>query len=259
MSSPAAPCGASSNTAPPPAATALPEGEEFVLGGKGARHRFAVHRAVRQRSRGGEAQRTGLARLLNQPAHDRDVLRCGGLVARAALSHRVGAHRAVRDLAAVVDGQFTPADHVEVFRVGFPAPGDALRQRGTGDVLDALHQGDQPVLGTGPDWCESDPAVAGYHRCHTVIRRRFQNVVPADLAVVVSVDIDETGSDDHACRLDRLGRGPFQRSVTGAAPAHFHDHAAGDADVADEALGAGAVDDGAAENLQIEHQVSRGL
>ena len=86
------------------------------------------------------------------------VIRGGGqLVAGAALAHRVGADGAVGHLAADVDREVLLADRVEVLGVGLPPPGDALGQRGTRDVLDTLHQPDQPVLAAGRTGAKPTP------------------------------------------------------------------------------------------------------
>lgn len=63
----------------------------------------------------------------------------------------------------------------------------------------------------------------------------FQRVVPADLAVVVGVDVDETGGDDAPRRVD-LVRCVGLQAVTGpvstVAAAYLDDAAVLDADVA---------------------------
>ncbi len=98
------------------------ESEQFVLCGEGSGNRFAVHGAVAERARRREAERAGLDGLLHEPGHRRDVLGRGGLVAGAALAHRIGANRAVGDLAAHVDGEFLLSDDVEVLGVASPSP-----------------------------------------------------------------------------------------------------------------------------------------
>ncbi len=195
----------------PPAGCHGPaEAEQLVLGGERSGNRLAVDGSVAERARRREAQRTGLDGLLHEPGHRGDVLGCGGLVAGAALAHRVCAHRAVGDLAADVDREVLLLDHVEVLRVALPAPRDALGERGAGNVLDTLHQADQPVLFPRPHRREADAAVACDDRGHAVPARRLQQAVPADLAVVVGVDVDESGRDDLPRRVDRLGGLAFQ-------------------------------------------------
>ena len=126
MSSPATPCGASSKTARPPAAIARPRPNSSssaakVPGtGSPSMARWPIVRDVEKPSA------PGLDRLLDDSGHRGDVVGGGRLVAGAALAHRVGAHRAVRDLAADVDGERPLLDGVEVLGVALPAPGDAL-------------------------------------------------------------------------------------------------------------------------------------
>ena len=149
MSSPATPCGASSKTACPPAAIARPSpnssSSAAKVPGTGSP---SMARCPSVRDVEKPSAPASIASL-HQSAHRRDVLGRGRLVAGAALAHRVGANRAVGHLAAHVDRRSSclPID-VEVLGVGLPAPGDALGERGAGDVLDALHQLDQPVLVT---------------------------------------------------------------------------------------------------------------
>ena len=127
----------------------------------------------------------------------------GRLVAGAALAHHVAAHRAVGHLGAEVH-------HVARGRRGasrysgkrLPAPLDAGGQRGAGDVLDALHQPDQPLVPIGRDRREADAAVAHHHGGDAVPARRRELRVPGGLAVVVGVDVDEAGRDERAVGVD---------------------------------------------------------
>src|SRR5262249_42841996 len=145
------------------------------------------------------------------------------------------------------------ADRIEILGVGLPAPGDALGQRGAGDVLDAFHQLDQPVLGAGPDGREADAAVAGDHRGDPVAAGWLEQTVPADLTVVVGVDVDEARRHDVSCGVYGFGSLSAQLWVVGAAADDVDDPAVLDADVGAEALGAGTVDNGAARDFQVVH------
>ena len=121
-----------------------------------------------------EAERARLDGLLHDAGHRGDVVVGGRLVAGAALAHRVAAHRAVRDLRAEIDGERPLLDGVEVLGEALPLPGDALGQRGAGDVLDAFHQLDQPLFAAGADRREPDAAVAADHGGDAVQARRLQ-------------------------------------------------------------------------------------
>ena len=67
-------------------------------------------------------------------------------VVRAALPHHVGAHRGVGHVGADVEGARHPLERVEVLGERLPVQRHALRQRAAGDVLDPLHQLDEPLL-----------------------------------------------------------------------------------------------------------------
>ena len=150
MSSPWMPAGASSNTPRPTSAERLAEREQLVLGGERAGHRLAVDGAGarscatwRSRARRRRSPRATMPAIAAMSSARRR------LVARAALAHHVGAHRAVRHLRADVERERRGVERVEVLGEGLPLPVDALVQRGAGDVLDALHQLDEPVAPLG--------------------------------------------------------------------------------------------------------------
>ena len=234
------------------------EREQFVLGGIGARHRFAVDGPVRLGAGGRKAQRPSLDRLLHDACHRCDVIGGGGLVAGAAIAHCIAPHRAVGDLSAEVDGQFLLLHRVQVLREALPAPADALGERRPGDVLDTLHQLDEPLLASRLHRGEADAAVAADDGGHAVHAGRLQQAVPTDLAVVVGVDVDEARGDDAAGGIDGLRRLPLQSGVVAVAATNFDDPAVLDPDVGPERLVPGAVDDGAAGDRQVVHAASSG-
>src|SRR6185437_8149934 len=205
------------------------------------------------RARCREAQRPRLDALAHQPGHRVDVRGRGRLITRAALAHRVCADGPVRDLAADVDGEAPPFDRIEVFGVAFPAPRDAFGQRGAGNVLNALHQFDQPVLTAGAHRGETHAAVAGDQGGHAMATGRLEQAVPANLAVVVGVDVDEPRRDDAAGGIDGFRRLPLQSGFVGRAPHDLDDPAVPHADVGSVTGHTRAVNDGATDNLQIEH------
>ena len=85
---------------------------------------------------------------------------------------------------------------------------------------------------------------------------RLQHAVPADLAVVVSVDVDKAGRDDLSGRVDRLGGIAFQRRTARPAAPNLDDLAVFDGDVGIESVRTGSVDDGAAGDFEVEHDYS---
>ena len=81
-------------------------------------------------------------------------------------------------------------------------------ERGTGDVLDAFHQADQPVVLVGLRGREPDTAVAHDDGGDAVPARRREQRVPGDLAVEVRVHVDEAGRDEQAVGVDLLAALP---------------------------------------------------
>ena len=71
-----------------------------------------------------------------------------------------------------------------------------------GDVLDALHQLDQPLVPVGRGRGEADAAVAHHDRGDAVPRRRREPRVPRDLGVVVGVDVDPARGDQQPVGVD---------------------------------------------------------
>ena len=98
------------------------DAEQLVLGGEGSRDGLAVDGQVGDRPRGGEAEGPGGDGVLHDGLHRLDVLGGGRLVAGAPLAHDVGAHRAVGDLGADVDGPAPAVEGVEVLGEGLPVP-----------------------------------------------------------------------------------------------------------------------------------------
>ena len=201
-SSPASPAGATSNTPWPGTGHRTADGEQFVFGGERAGHGFAVHRAVADRPAGREAHRAGFDGLVHELRHLGDVVGRRRFVVGATLAHHVGAQRAVGDHRGDVGGVLATLEFVEVLGKRLPVPRDALAQRGTGDVLDALHQLDQEVVLVGFGRREADAAVAHHDGGDAVRGRRFEVAVPRGLAVVVRVDVDEAGRHEQSGCVD---------------------------------------------------------
>ncbi len=135
---------------------------------------------------------------------------------------------------------FRSVEGVEVLGEGLPPPFDAFGQRRARDVLDPLHQPDQPVVSVGPGRGEPDAAVAGDDGGDPVPAARGQHLVPGGLAVVVGVDVDPARGDQQPVGVD----GPGRRLAGGGADAG--DRAPVDGDVGGAGRCAGAVDDGSA-------------
>ena len=102
--------------------------------------RWAMVRLVENRARDALADDVG---------HRGDVLGRGGIVLGSPVAHHVGADGAVGDLGPDVHRELERVQVVQVLGEALPLPGDALGEGGAGDVLDALHQADEPVVAVG--------------------------------------------------------------------------------------------------------------
>ncbi len=156
------------------------------------------------------------------------------------------AHRAVRHLSADVEEQRTAIERVEVLRERLPLPLDAGRQRRAGNVLDAFHQSDEPVVPVGLHGREADAAVAHHHGRHPVPAGGREQRVPGDLAVEVGVHVDESGRHQRAVGVDLLVRELVDATDLGDDPV-------GDRDVGGARGLTRAVDDRSALDQQIVH------
>jgi hypothetical protein len=173
---------------------------------------------VQQVARGGDAESPGADRLGGQAAHFGQIVRGRRFLPGAALAHDKDPQGGVRQLGGDVDIQRALVEGVEVLREGLPVPRQTLGHHHLGDVLDPFHQLDQHLMLLGPAGGEADAAVAHDHRGDPVV---------GGLAVVVGVDVDESGGDQLAGRVDLLGRGAVNL-------AHGGDAAVQNGDIADE-------------------------
>ena len=170
-----------------------------------------------------------------------------GLVAGAALAHDVAAHCAMRHLATDIGDLRQPVDVIEELGERLPTPLDAGCERGARDVLDTLHEPDEPVMSIGCSRREADAAVAHDHGGDAVPARRRQERIPRDLPVVVGVDVDEAGRHQRTVGIDHLASRALDATDVG-------DGAIGDGDIGGLGRCAGAVDDRA----PLDHEVVHG-
>ena len=88
-----------------------------------------------------------------------------------------------------------------------PVPGQARLQRGQRHALDPRHHPRDVVDVLRRHGRQGEAAVAAEHGGHAVQRRRAGVGVPEELGVVVGVQVDEAGGDQHAGGVDhRVGR-----------------------------------------------------
>ena len=110
----------------------------------------------------------------------------------------------MRDLGPDVDRLGQGVEEVQVLRERFPVPLDALSQGRAGNVLDTLHQPDQPLAAVRGGGREADAAVAEHDSRHAVPEGRREQRIPGDLTVEVGVDVDEAGCDQETVGVDFL-------------------------------------------------------
>ena len=215
-------------------------------GGLAARHRLAGIAVVADRHRGAEADRAGFHRLAHQLLHRADLVLRGGALGQF-LAHDVEPQRRVAEQGGDVDRRAALLERVEILREGLERPGVAQAglerlEAHALDLLERLHdQLAMDRLGRG----DAEAAIADHRRGHAMPRRDAEHAIPQDLRVVVRVHIDEARRHDLAGGVDGRGGRPVGL-------AQGDDLAVLDADVADEARLARAVDDRAARDLQIE-------
>ena len=73
---------------------------------------------------------------------------------------------------------------------------------GSGNILDAFHQLDQPEMIGRAARRKTDAAIAHDRRGDAVLRRGRDVLAPGDLAVIMGVDVDEAGRDQFAFGVD---------------------------------------------------------
>ena len=130
-------------------------------------------------------------------------------------------------------------------RDGLPIPIHAGLHRLVGNRLGAGHREHRALAEIGLAGREAEAAIAEHERGHAVPSGDRAIGIPADLGVVMGVQIDEAGRDDQAVGVDGL------LGEAGRASADLGDLAVFNPDVAAIARDAGAVDDGAAFDLNV--------
>ena len=145
-----------------------------------------------------------------------------------------------------VDRQL-PLEGVEPLVEGLPPPLDALLEGRHRQVLDLAEHAAQPVALLGLERRQRQRAVAGDDAGDAVLEGGLGEPVPAQLGVVVGVDVDEPRRQGEAPAVDLDG------ALLGHPP-DLHDAAVAHADLAPVGRHAGAVvDDGIADH-EIEHR-----
>src|SRR4029077_19005560 len=86
----------------------------------------------------------------------------------------------------------------------YPGPENDVAEHRLGNILDALHQLDQPEMIGRAARRKTDTAIAHNRRGDAVLRRGRDVLTPGDLAVIVSVDVDEPWRDQFASGVDLI-------------------------------------------------------
>ena len=186
-------------------------------------------------ARGRETNGAGGDRRLHLMHHRLGVI-LGRLVGEGALTHHIGAQRAVANVARVVDALGQRVEHVEELREGFPAPLDAGQHGGAADVLGAFEVAEHEVRLALAARRQREAAIAHDHAGHALETGAGADRVPEDLGVHVRVAVDEARRHDMTLGIEGFhgGRGDA---------ADLGDLAILDADIAAKARQPGTVDD----------------
>ena len=172
-----------------------PNAQQFLLGRCRAGHQLTVDRLVQDGPRRRETDRSCTQALLNDGRHSCNLCLGRLLIGRAAITHDIRAHCTMRNLCGHIDGTVELLQCVQVFGKRFPVPGHALCQRTARDILDTLHQPNEPVLPIGRGRRKAHTTVTHYDRGDPVPRRGRHLLIPGCLAVIVGMDIDKTRND----------------------------------------------------------------
>jgi hypothetical protein len=222
------------------------ERRELLLRGLRGGRVAAVDRTVIVGAAGREADGARPHRVAHDGLHRAEVVGRGGAVGDGAIAHHVDAERVVREVGRHVHRARPGVDVVEVLAEGLPLPLDALGQRRARDVLDALEELDEALVIGGTAGREADAAIAHHRGGHAVGGGGEHVAVPARLAVVVRVHVHEPGGDDRALGVERARRGLGDL-------AERDDLAVANADVGALARRAGAIDESAVLDEEVEH------
>ena len=196
----------------PVAPMALGDADQLVRLGGERRRRLAPAGAVVQRARGREAERAGLDRLAAASCGHRARCRrrspARGCAPRSPITCRRSAPCGTCTATSTSNGR--PSSASRNSGNDCQSQRQALVEHDAGDVLDALHQLDEPVVVGRAHRREADAAVAGDDGGDAVPRRRDHPLAPRRLPVVVGVDVDEAGRHQQPVGVDASGR-PLRR------------------------------------------------
>lgn len=151
----------------------------------------------------------------------------------------------MRQLHANIHVELPLRQGIEIVGEALPVPGQTLDHHRVGNILDSLHQVNQPVSVLGLAGGEAHAAISHHDRGHPVPGGGLHPVVPCRLTVIMGMNVDEAGRHDQAAGVDPLpGLAGYLSDL--------HDLAVSDANVGHETIRAGAIHDRSATDDQIK-------
>ena len=142
--------------------------EQFLLGRGCTGYQFAINRLVQHGTGCRKAQRTGIQSFLDDSRHPGDLCLSRRLIGRTPITHDVGTHRAVGHLRGHIHRSVQLLQSIQILGKRLPIPGHALGQSAPGNIFNAFHQTDQPLLPVGRSGRKADTAIAHYNCGHTM-------------------------------------------------------------------------------------------
>jgi hypothetical protein len=113
--------------------------------------------------------------------------------------------RSHRNVGQHVHGLRAAVDAVEELGIGDPVPRQPAPHRLVRDRLDPGHGEHRTLTHLRSHRREAEAAVPDHHRRHPVPAGERQVRIPEQLRIVVRVEIDEAGRDDHPARVEHPG------------------------------------------------------
>ena len=152
----------------------------------------------------------------------------------------------MRNLRANIYGARTALKRIQIFREGLPIPFHPLGQCGAGDILNTLHQADEPVMLVLFRRRKANAAIAHDDRGDAMPARRTHLAVPSRLAIIMGVDVDKAGCDDLACCVNLF-------AALRADMSNRRNYTAVHCNISNKARRAGAINHGSTTNNKIMH------
>ncbi|CAB4836493.1 unannotated protein [freshwater metagenome] len=206
---------------------------------------------MKARAIGRDADRADGQCLGGERVHIGDLTR-GCLALVCFVAHDPQPQRSVADVAGVVQTDALVLERLQVLVEGGERPLDAFVQRCRAHVLDALERVDDDGSVLGLARRERESAVPADDCRDALVRRWRERRIPQHLGVVVGMNVNETGHDVTARRVDD------RRSAERARRSDRHDDVVDHADIGPvRAPHSGSVHDYPVRDHDIEHHQLR--